>query len=117
MMRRVIIKDVGRPHAAEMTSLLPRSRFLFLMRDGRDVIDSLLHAASAGGWFARLSGPLVSDDEDQLDFIREGARVGLLDRRVRTRPGSRHPAELRRRSAYEDLLSDTASELPNSAIG
>jgi hypothetical protein len=34
----VLIKDVGTSHAADATmALLPRSRFLLLVRDGRDV--------------------------------------------------------------------------------
>ena len=71
----VVIKDVGASHAAQLImSLLPSSRLLFLTRDGRDVVDSLVHASQPGGWFSRLTGATVSTDEDRLRFIREKAR-------------------------------------------
>jgi hypothetical protein len=108
----IVIKDVGASHAADITmSLLPRSRFLFIVRDGRDVIDSLLHAAQPGGWFARIAKPLISSDEDRLDFIRERATDWACWIDSCQRAWAAHPPELRRMVRYEELLADAAGEL------
>jgi Sulfotransferase family len=108
----VVIKDVGTSHAAQQTMwLLPRSRLLFMVRDGRDVIDSLIHAAQPGAWMARATKPLISNDEDRLDFVREKS----IDWACRTdscqRAWAAHPPELRRIVRYEQLLADPVGEL------
>jgi hypothetical protein len=108
----IVIKDVGVSHAAPMTmSLLPRSRLLFMVRDGRDVIDSLIHAALPGSWFARVAKPLISSDEDRLDFVREKAIDWVCGTDSCQRAWAVHPPELRRMVRYEELLADPHSEL------
>jgi hypothetical protein len=108
----LVIKDVGASHAADMTmSLLPRSRFLFMVRDGRDVIDSLIHAALPGSWFSRVAKPLLSTDADRLDFVREKAIEWACWTDACQRAWDRHPPPLRRMVRYEELLADPIDEL------
>src|SRR5919201_5104315 len=108
----VVIKEVGSSHAADTTmSLLPRSLLLFIVRDGRDVIDSLIHAAQPGGWFARLTKPLISSDEERLDFVRRKAIDWACWTDACRRAWEAHPGELRRMVRYEDLLADPIREL------
>jgi hypothetical protein len=108
----VVIKDVGTSHAADMTmSLLPRSGLLFMVRDGRDVIDSLVHAALPGSWFSRVTKPLISSDEDRLEFVREKAIDWACWTDSCRRAWAAHPAELRRMVRYEELLADPVGEL------
>jgi Sulfotransferase family len=108
----VVVKDVGTSHAAAMTmSLLPRSRLLFMVRDGRDVIDSLIHAAQPGSWFARVTKPLVSSDEDRLDFVREKAIEWACWTDSCQRAWAAHAQALRRIVRYEELLGDPVGEL------
>jgi hypothetical protein len=108
----VVIKDVGTSHAADMTmSLLPRSRLLFMVRDGRDVIDSLVHAAQPGSWFSRVAKPLISSDEDRLEFVREKAIDWACWTDTCHRAWAAHPSELRRMVRYEELLADPVAEL------
>jgi hypothetical protein len=108
----VIIKDVGASHAARLTlSLLPHSRFLFLTRDGRDVVDSLFHASQPGGWFARLAGPVVANEGNRLAFLRARAREWACWSDVCAGAWAEHSPELRRKVRYEDLVADTAFEL------
>jgi hypothetical protein len=108
----VVIKDVGTSHVAHVTmSLLPRSRLLFMVRDGRDVIDSLVHAAQPGSWFARAAKPLISSDEDRLDFVREKAIDWACWTDSCQRAWAAHPPELRRMVRYEELLADPVGEL------
>jgi hypothetical protein len=108
----VVIKDVGTSHAAHVTmSLLPRSRLLFMVRDGRDVIDSLIHAAQPGSWFARMVKPLVSSDADRLDLVRQKAIQWACWTDSCQRAWAAHPPELRRMVRYEQLLADPVGEL------
>jgi len=108
----VVIKDVGVSHAADITmSLLPRSRLLFMVRDGRDVIDSLLHAAQPGSWFARVAGPLISSEADRETFLRKSAIDWACWTDSCQRAWAKHPPELRRMVRYEELLTDPVGEL------
>jgi Sulfotransferase family len=109
----VVIKDVGASHAVETTmSLLPRSRFLFMIRDGRDVIDSLIHAARPGSWLTRIATPpLISSDDDRLAFVRQKAIEWACWTDACQRAWAAHPRQLRRRVRYEQLLADPVGEL------
>src|SRR5207247_17101 len=65
----VVIKEPNGSQGAELLmSLLPVARLIFLVRDGRDVIDSELAALSQDGWAARLLGSHVTP-ERRLAFI------------------------------------------------
>ncbi len=45
----MVIKEVNGSHGADLVmSLFPRSKMIFLVRDGRDVLDSLLDANTDG---------------------------------------------------------------------
>ena len=62
----VVIKEPHGSQAADIIlAALPRARLLFLLRDGRDVVDSELAAFSKGSWlsdaFAVVSG--IGPDE------------------------------------------------------
>jgi hypothetical protein len=108
----VVIKDVGVSHAAAMTmSLLPRSRLLFLVRDGRDVIDSLVHAALPGSWLARATRPLIESDEQRLDFVRQKAIEWTCWTDSCRQAWAAHPPALRRMVRYEELLANPVGEL------
>jgi hypothetical protein len=103
----ILIKDVGASHAADLVmSLLSRSRLLFMVRDGRDVLDSLIHAAQSGGWFARITEPLISSDEDRLEFVRQRAIEWACWTDSCRRAWAAHPPELRRMVRYEELLAE-----------
>ncbi|HEX6460193.1 MAG TPA: sulfotransferase [Thermoleophilaceae bacterium] len=108
----VVIKDVGVSHAANSTmSLLPRSRFLFLVRDGRDVIDSLMHAAQPGSWFARVAKPLITSTDDRLDFLRRKAIDWACWTDSCLAAWDAHAPDLRRMVRYEELLADPVGQL------
>ena len=57
---QIVIKEPNGSHAADLIAeLFPSSRMIFLLRDGRDVIDSMMDADSAGGWRTRTEGCLL----------------------------------------------------------
>lgn len=102
----VVVKE---PHGSEAADLLvdvlPRSRVLAVVRDGRDVVDSLLDAVQPGAWAASLAQVGTSDTE-RLRFLEDtGAlwaeRTAVVLRAVEV-AGER--ALLVR---YEELLADT----------
>jgi hypothetical protein len=100
-------------HAADLVAgLFPRSRLIFLIRDGRDVVDSMMDADSAGGWRTRTEGvsPLRTEAE-RLYGVRRQAHLWLV-RTIATQRacellGTEGSIEVR----YEELLADTEAEL------
>ena len=107
----VVIKEPNGSHGAELImSLLPRSRLVFLVRDARDVIDSIMDALS-GGWLDELyMGPLDSA-ELRLGFARSEARTWLERTTAVERAFAAHDPELRWKLRYEDLRADTLATL------
>ena len=104
----IVIKEVGGSHASDLVmSLLPRSRMVFLARDGRDVVDSLLAAYAPGGFFERL-GRSPETPEERLEFLRWASRLWACNVDVTLRAHDAHRPELRRIVRYEDLVADTA---------
>jgi Sulfotransferase family len=107
---RVILKEVAGAHAADLImSLFPRSRLVFLLRDGRDVVDSQVDANRADGWLPTAAG--YASDEERLEFVRERARSWVGDVATIQRAFAAHPQELRYEVRYEDLLADTSTTL------
>lgn len=89
----------------------PTARLLFLLRDGRDVVDSELASFAVGGWqerrFAHMRGIA---EEGRLDFVTNSAYQWLWRTEVvRTAFAShRGPKHMLR---YEDLLREPARHL------
>jgi hypothetical protein len=105
----LLLKEAGGGHAAPLVmSMFPRSKLIFLVRDGRDVVDSQAAANQPGGWLP-MGG--WSTPEERLEFIRERARTWAGDMAAIKRAFDVHPAGLRQMVRYEDLLSDPASHL------
>jgi hypothetical protein len=107
----VIVKEPNGSHGADlMMSLLPHSRLIFLVRDGRDVIDSLMDAMS-GGWLDEPHMRRLDTDEVRLGFARSEARSWLGRTRAVERAFDAHDPELRWKLRYEDLRADTLATL------
>jgi hypothetical protein len=115
---QVVIKEVNGSHAADLVmSLFPRSRLIFMLRDGRDILDSLLDANSAEGWLTRTGlgkGGFVTP-EDRLEFVRDTCRNWAARINVCSLAYDAHDPALRKRIRYEDLLGDTPGMLRDLA--
>jgi hypothetical protein len=110
----LVIKEVGGSHGADLVmSLFPRSRMIFLVRDGRDVLDSLVEANSPGSWLAtsEFGGAGLQGPGDRLEFVRENARKWTARMNACRLAYDEHDPELRVMVRYEDLLADTATSL------
>lgn len=89
----------------------PDARLLFLLRDGRDVVDSELASFAVGGWqerhFSHMRG--VAEDE-RLDFVVNSAhqwlwRTEVVEAAFAAHPGPKHMLR------YEDLLREPERHL------
>lgn len=110
--RTVVIKEPNGSQSADIIMrALPRSRLLFLLRDGRDVVDSELSALAPGSWATReFPGLAGVDDSERFGFVIQSARKWLwrtetVQRALAVHPGPSFVAR------YEDLLSEPETGL------
>jgi Sulfotransferase family len=64
-----VVKEPGSQAAPLLTELFPRSKLVFLLRDGRDVVDSWLDAYQEGSW-AIDGGAFPVTPEGRVPLIR-----------------------------------------------
>ena len=103
----LLIKEPNGSQSADVIMRAqPRARLLFLLRDGRDVVDSELASFAIGGWqerrFAHMRG--VGEDE-RLDFVTRSAyqwlwRTEVVQSAFAEHTGPKHMVR------YEDLLRE-----------
>jgi Sulfotransferase family len=104
----IVVKEPNGSLAAPVImATLPQSRLLFLVRDGRDVVDSWLDGWSSG-WLTSTFNAGVSDREQ---FLYDAARRWVrFTESVRTAFVA-HPHPLRIRTTYESLRADPQKDL------
>ena len=109
----VLVKEPNGSHAADLIAgLLPDSRLIFLLRDGRDVIDSMVDADSEGGWRTRTEGVVpLRTPEQRLEAVRRQAHLWLVRTVATERACERLGAGRSITVRYERLLADTEGEL------
>jgi hypothetical protein len=103
----VIKEPNGSGGADEVLSLFPRSRVIFLLRDGRDIVDSMVDARSPGGWLqrpgeAQLNGPTP----ERLKLVGNESRLWVSRTRAVQKAFESHPPDLRRLVRYEELRTE-----------
>jgi hypothetical protein len=106
----VIVKEPGSHVADLLLSLFPGSRMIFLLRDGRDVVDSWLDAHRADSWALR-EGAFPVSREGREALIRWQSSVWTYRTEVVQRAYASHRADLKVMVRYEQLLRDPAREL------
>jgi hypothetical protein len=103
------------PHGSQAADLilgaLPRSRLLFLLRDGRDVVDSELAAARKGSWLGEVF-PVVGGipDTERLRFVVQSAHKWLWRTEVVQAVYDVHPGP-KLQVRYEELRVDAGAQL------
>jgi Sulfotransferase family len=106
----LVVKEPG-SHAADLLlSLFPASGLIFLLRDGRDVVDSWLDAYQHGSW-AQEEGAFPVAPEGRLAFVRWQSSVWTYRTLTVQRAYESHPASRRVLIRYEDLLADPGGQL------
>ena len=106
----VIVKEPGSQVADLVLSLFPKSRMIFLLRDGRDVVDSWMAAHRPGTW-ALAEGAFAVAPEGRESLIRWQAAVWAYRTAVVQRAYRAHDPSRRVMVRYEDILRGPAREL------
>jgi hypothetical protein len=106
----VIVKEPGSQAAELLLSLFPRSRLVFLLRDGRDVVDSWLAAYQSGTW-AQEEGAFPLADGGREAFIRWQASVWTYRTRAVAKAYGAHDPARRTLVRYEELRDDPTGAL------
>jgi sulfotransferase family protein len=101
-----VVKEPGSHVAPLLAELFPESKVIFLLRDGRDVVDSWLDAYGDGSW-AIPGGAFPVSEEGRIPLIRWLSEVwAYRSRAVREAYGSRSEGD-RILIRYEDLRGET----------
>jgi sulfotransferase family protein len=101
-----VVKEPGSHVAPFLAELFPRSKVIFLLRDGRDVVDSWLDAYSEGSW-AIPGGAFPVTEEGRIPLIKWLSAVwAYRSRAVKQAHDSRDPAD-RILIRYEELRNQT----------
>lgn len=106
----VVVKEPGSQVADLLVRLFPGSRVVFLLRDGRDVVDSWLAAYRPGSW-ALDEGAYPVADRGRAAMVRWQSEVWAYRTRVVHAVYDAHPPDRRVLVRYEDLVADPAAEL------
>jgi hypothetical protein len=106
----VVVKEPGSHVADLLLSLFPASRFVFLLRDGRDVVDSWLAAYGPGSW-ALDEGAFPVTEAGRESLVRWQSAVWAFRTDVVRRAFEQHPSDRRVLVRYEDLVADPVREL------
>ena len=106
----VVVKEPGSHVADLLFDLFPESRLVWLLRDGRDVVDSWVDAYSRDSW-AVEGGAFPLAPEGRPHLVRWLASVWVYRTEVVQESFERHPPSRRVVIRYEDLRADPAREL------
>jgi len=106
----VVKEPKGAKAAPLIMSVLPHARLLFMVRDGRDVVDSGLDGLS-GGWVTEAFGAKVETREERLAFLSRAARHWVASNQTVQSAFEAHDPRLRLRISYEELRADTVPVL------
>jgi hypothetical protein len=108
----VAIKEPNGSQSADLLmAAVPRARFLFLLRDGRDVVDSDLASNLSGGWYSKaIPGARGITEAERFEFVKQSAykwlwRTEVVQEAYGAHPGPKHLLR------YEDLRSDPTSQM------
>jgi hypothetical protein len=106
----VVVKEPGSHAADTIMDLFPQSSLIFLLRDGRDVVDSWLDAYRDGSW-ATDEGAYPLDDTGRPALIRWQSSVWLHRTEVVQQTYARTDPERRVLIRYEEMRDDPIAAL------
>jgi Sulfotransferase family len=106
----VVVKEPGSHAADTIMDLFPDSSLIFLLRDGRDVVDSWLDAYKDGSW-ATDEGAYPLDDTGRPALIRWQSSVWLHRTEVVQETYARTDPERRVLIRYEEMRDDPVAAL------
>ena len=107
----IAIQEPNGSQAADMIMrAIPEARFLFLLRDGRDVVDSERAAYAEGGWMTKRYPIRGVPAEDRLAFLEDAAFKWVWRTLIVNEAFERHPGP-KLIVRYEDLRERPEAEM------
>jgi len=104
--RAFVVKEPGSQVAPLLGELFPASKLIFLLRDGRDVVDSWLDAYSEGSW-AIPGGAFPVSEAGRIPLIRWLSAVWAHRSQAVLEAYEARPERDRIMIRYEDLRGET----------
>ncbi len=105
--KKIIIKEPNGSFGCDnILSCLPKSKFLLLLRDGRDVLDSLLDARKEGAWATKLDVNPISEN-NRKQFIKNQAYMWKYRTEHLLKTYEEYNDNQKFRLRYEDLRKNT----------
>jgi len=101
-----VVKEPGSHVAPFLAELFPASKLIFLLRDGRDVVDSWLDAYSDGSW-AIPGGAFPVNEDGRIPLIKWLSEVWAYRSRAVKRAYDARAEGDRIQIRYEELRSKT----------
>jgi len=108
--KKVIIKEPTASGVADiLLNCFPKSKMIFLLRDGRDVIDSMIDSHRENSW--NISAKPLKTKERRLEEIKIQSETWKLLSEKNFEAFNKHDSKLRLLVKYEELRKDTLKEL------
>jgi sulfotransferase family protein len=107
----VIKESNGSVGADFVMSLFPRSRLIFLLRDGRDVVDSILDAQAPGGWLGSSEASSATDTRERLAIVQRESWRWVARTEAVQRAYAKHAPALRIVVRYEEMRDNVSPVL------
>jgi len=108
---KIVIKEPNGGFGVDNVFIcVPLSKMILVLRDGRDVIDSLVDARMKGSWGIELDEKSVNSN-NRINFIRNHARWWVIRTNLLLKTFDERPKDLRFKIKYEDLRYNTFEEL------
>lgn len=106
--KKIIVKEPSTLLDASdiLAGCTPNSKKIVLLRDGRDIIDSLMDSRKPGGWVTKKPTDTITD-EKRLAFITRRSHLWVHQMHVIKQTIDTTPSNLRFLVKYEDLRKNT----------
>jgi len=109
--KKVIIKEPSASMIADLISqCMPKSKIIFILRDGRDIIDSNMDAFQKNTWRTSKEGQ-PRGLRNKLEFIERLSKSWVKRTEIMLNAINSHSKEKRIKVRYEDLRKNTLEEL------
>ena len=108
--KNIIIKEPGGSAGADkIMEYLPHSKMIFLLRDGRDVVDSMIDALQPDSWWKNASP--IRTKRDRAQQIEQQSKIWRFSTETVWKAYQSHSEQLRMLVKYEDLRKNTYQEV------
>ena len=110
--KKIVIKEPNGSMGADiLLDCMPKSKFIYIVRDGRDVIDSLMDARMEGSWASNKQ--VNNTRESRLKFITRQSDIWIKHITNLSEIYKKFPNDQKYLLKYEDLRNDTLKEIKN----